>query len=179
MVDVKSGQRSVRIDDVVIEAIARLGFFRSDAASFLAERVSRQWGGNDWQFMMEGERIAPLADKPRFQISREVWSGLTDKGRSDPRYACKATRLRIAFNVRRLIDQLQEPAQRTMCERARFVARGEGTCDLARSRDGVVAALTGRRLGVIKHDIPLPALPWEGCSADWCPCRWDFLPGDP
>lgn len=173
MAEIRTGSSTVAIDDIVAEAIETLGFFHPRSLPFIADRIARLWGGNTRAFEMDGERIKPIADRPRYQVAGEIWGGLSAKGRVDPSYACEATWLRVTFNIRRVAERNQEEHWRTFATKASFACHEAHACAKARSSKGAVMALNKRTLGLFVRPVPLPSLPVAGCDADWCSCRWD------
>lgn len=175
MAQVRSGASTIVIDDIVQEAISALGLFHPDSAPFLAARIARLWGEGDWKFMTDGERIAPLADMPNFRVSGEVWGMLTESGRADAAHACKATRLRVYFNIRRATDYATEGIRRSFSAFAQLTGKTEVTCAAGCARMGETFRLERRTFGLFKRPVALPALPFRGCNAEWCSCRWELL----
>jgi hypothetical protein len=177
MITVSEGANKVQIDGIVAEAIDQLGYFHPASRDLIAARIARLWGNNAYTFENDGDRIRPLPDRPRYQVAGEIWGCLSEKGRADPSYACKATLLRVTFNVYRARDAANRKLHRQFASRVRFGGVGDYTCSVARPLNGHVMPLTRSILG-LRREVSLPELPLQGCTADWCACRWNFLPDD-
>lgn len=175
MSKIKSGTSEVEIDGIVAEAIDALGYFHPNSVPFVAARLARLWGENPYTFETDGERIKPIPERPRYQVAGEIWGCLSDKGRADPTHACKATLLRITFNVRRAAQASEAERWRSYATKAQFACHEPHACAGARAKDGAVVGLTKRHLGLFAKPVPLPPLPLAGCDAEWCSCRWDVL----
>lgn len=175
MASVVEGGQTMTLDPLVKEAIETLGFFRPEAVKIIADRIARLWGNNDYTFANDGERIRPFADEPKRLISREVWECLSDRGREDPAFACKATLLRVSFGVYRLRDAASFERRRSVASVARFAGVTQYTCAAGRACEGKHVSLRRRALGLFERDVRLPELPLSDCAAAWCACRWDLI----
>lgn len=174
MASVGEGGQKVRLDPLVKEAVEALGFFRPDAVEAISNRMARLWGNNDYTFANDGERIKPFPEEPKRPISREIWESLTDRGREDPTFACKATLLRVSFNVYRVRDAANLAMRKKLATSAVFAGVTEYTCAAGRACEGQRVPLKRRLLGVFERDCDPPKLPLSDCDAAWCACRWDF-----
>lgn len=174
MASVGEGNRRVDLDDLVGEAIDALGFFRPGAKKTIAKRMARLWGQNDYTFANDGDRISPFPDKPKRLIAREIWECLSDRGREDPAYACKATLLRVTFNVLRRRDAATLKMRRSLATTAVYAGLTEYTCAAGRACEGERLSLRQRVMGIFERDVTPPEFPLKDCDAAWCACRWDF-----
>lgn len=170
-----NGKATVAIEETVAEAVEALGYFEMDAVMFIAHRMIRLWGSKPRHFEKDGELIKPLRNRPRYEMSREVWERLSEKGRADPSRACEATYLRVYFNVTRTVRHAELDAMKASRRRWRWAqlqVDGKTCCAVAAVREGRYVSLREPVLGIFSRPAPFPPLPLEGCTAEWCACSW-------
>lgn len=78
-----------------------------------------------------------------------------------------AEELRATFNARRQHDLNTEHAWSTFASRVQLGGVTDYCCDQAKTQSGIIVPRVGR-----------PGLPFAGCQAKWCSCRWDHLTDD-
>lgn len=178
MISVRFAPAPFNLRPFVAGAVEKLGYFRADSVDHLTEIIERLWPTGVSSTMLiyndilhdltEEEKQAAGLEKGR--TNREIWSLLSDAGRTDPRGAAVTLTLWIISSVQRARFDHEEPSWSKFCDRVRLVAHAspEYHCDRSRELDGLVVHREER--------FPLPL---SGCDRDWCPCRWDYLPNGP
>lgn len=158
----------------VAEAVQALGYFRPDAVDGLVEVFRQLWPKgcsgkmliyNDLERMTEEEtRSAGIGT---MRMPRAVWALMTPKGQASPMHAARATAIRIQMSVNRARSDREERKWSTFCSRVKLAGITDYCCAMARSVNGEVRPREGR-----------PKFPLKGCDAEWCSCRWDYVPDE-
>jgi hypothetical protein len=153
------------------EAVDALGYFRADSIDDLIAIFRQIWPMglsanaliyNDLEEMTaEQKRAHDLAPG---RVPYAVWEILTEKGRRDVRHACKATLLRILFNLRR--REFDDQEERWSAFASRVCLRGitDHSWHFVRTFEGTTLPREKRF-----------ALPLDPCNSEWCACRWDYV----
>lgn len=162
----------VDLTPFVEEAIATLGFVRTERLDWLAAEIGAKHGENNGRAIREGGTRLSKEQRAAYGLTRwdghlscEVWDALTETGRIDPVRNFDDTCSRAVRNaylqVRRTVDQ-EHLRDSWLFGAIEFRVGPQLGCD---------AAMQLHRRVLTE----IPELPFAGCDRRICACDWYLL----